>query len=545
MTAGGRAPASRRWSHRPASAPRRPRPGERGSVLFIVALSLSVLVTCTALTVDLGRVSGLRRDLQNVADAVALDLVRLVDGRTAAEVVGDPRWQATLDASLERNGFTPSGSRTVVVAVGSYDPVVESFTPASGSSVPRAVRVVATDHLDHAFAPGGTTTRRQAVASQQAAAGLRLGSFAARLDSGRSALLQGLVGDALGVSAVSYQGLAGGSVGLGDLATELGLSLGSADEVARASVALVDVVRAQAEVLRRGGDTARAALLDQVALALPAPSTPVAAGDLVALVGGGEEAAAAARLDALELLTATAFVANGSAFLDVPSVALGVPGVATTTSRLRIVEQPVLAFGPVGTSARTAQLRLETSVAVSVAGLASVTVALAVDVASATATIADVGCRSPQRLVVDVATGLATARADVTARVLASVPVLGSVSVADVVAHATTTGTPTAEALTFEVPPDELGVPRPYAGPALDLGGAAVVLDSTTQIGSLPIGVALGPLVSTVLTTVVGPTLEALDTALVRPLLDLLGAAAPGADVTPLAITCGDRGLVA
>src|SRR5690606_12522835 len=103
---------------------------------------------------------------------------------------------------------------------GTYDAVAQRFTPVAGPGTPRAVRVVVAQRVEYQLVPGGQDTSRAAVAAQGAAAGVRVGSFAARLDSQRSVLLQSLLGDALGVSAVSYEGLAGATVGLVDLATE-------------------------------------------------------------------------------------------------------------------------------------------------------------------------------------------------------------------------------------------------------------------------------------------------------------------------------------
>jgi uncharacterized membrane protein len=528
----------KRLSHRRGgvAAARR---GERGSVLVIVALSLTVIVICTALTIDLGRVSTARRDLQNVADAVALDLVRLVDGRTAAEVVTDPRWASTLAASLDRNAFVPGGDRAVEVAVGTYDTVAQEFAVVTGATIPRAVRVVAADRVDYQLVPGGSSTSRRAVASQQATGGIQVGSFAARLDSSRSALLQGLLGDAFGVSAVSYQGLAGGRVGLAELATEL--SFGSPEELLASSVGVGDLLTAQAEILRRGGDVARANALDQVVAGLPAPEDEVAMGDMMTVGAGGEEATADASFDVLELLTATGFVANGSSSLTVPQVTLTLPGgLVTQTSSLTVTERPAFAFGPVGTSAQTAQIRLDTTLQVSLPGVATATIVLSVEVASATATIADLGCGTPRRLGVDVTTGVASARAEVTARVLA----LGVLPVADVDLHADTLADPQVRPVDFVLPPDQLGVAREHVGPTIDLGGAEVEVDQV-EVLATPLGVNIPALVANLVGTVVGPLVDQLDTALVQPLLGLFGAAAPGADVTPLAVTCGGRGLVA
>ncbi len=60
---------------------------ERGTTIVLVAIVSIVLVTIAAFAVDLGMQRVARRDMQALADAVALDLARLVDGRTAQQIV--------------------------------------------------------------------------------------------------------------------------------------------------------------------------------------------------------------------------------------------------------------------------------------------------------------------------------------------------------------------------------------------------------------------------------------------------------------------------
>src|SRR5205823_14901385 len=74
---------------------------DRGAVLAIVAICLGFLITITAITVDLGRLSLRRRDMQAIADMVALDMARLANGRTTSEIMSsaDPSWAAELDRS--------------------------------------------------------------------------------------------------------------------------------------------------------------------------------------------------------------------------------------------------------------------------------------------------------------------------------------------------------------------------------------------------------------------------------------------------------------
>jgi uncharacterized membrane protein len=518
----------------------------------MVVISLSVIVTCTALTIDLGRVSTLRRDLQNVADAAALDLVRLVDGRTAGEITADPLWESTRAASLARNGFTTDVDADVAVRLGAYDAGGDVFTPVvDADQVPSAVQVVVTDRVEHHFAPGGTSTSRTAVGAQTSSAGLQIGSFAARLDSAQSRLLGPLLQDALGVEVVGYEGLAGLRVGLDELATGLGLSVGSPTRLLATEVALVDLLTAQADLLEAGGRLAEASVLRDLAVGLPAPSTPVSLGDVLAVSAGGADAAAVATLDVLELLTATAFaVQPDDAFLRIPGLDLGVPGLLLGEVEAQVVEAPQVVFGGPGATVATAQVALRTTVALDAVGLVGTELALELTAGRATATIRDLSCGTPQRLATDVTTGLLHTEAALSGTIDVGPP-FGAV--AEVTGSATTGHAATSGPVDFELPPDVLGAPRPWSAPGLDISSLALDTEWAFMTG-LPIAgpvlsLTVAPLVEAITDATLGPLVDqallALDAVVVRPLLALLGITLPGVDVTPVALRCSGASLVA
>lgn len=536
---------------RPAPPTRR---RERGSVLPLVAASMVVVVLCAALTIDLGRVSTLRRDLQNVADAAALDLVRMVDGRGAAAIVADPRWDGALVASLDRNGFERDAETTVAVRLGHHDVATDVFTEVVGEAVPSAVAVEVTDRVEHEMAPGGTTSSRRAVAAQTASAGIQVGSFAARLDSGRSALLAPLLGSALGVDAVSYAGLAGARVGLDGLATELDLSLASPEQLLATELDVVELVAAQAELLRRAGDVARATVLDQLAVRLPPSLDPVRLGDLLVLAPGGAAAAAATTVDVLELLMATALVAHRDGALAIPGLSLGVPGVASTSVTAHVVEAPRVGFGGPGTTVRTAQVRLQARVDLSAVGLVGASLQVGLEVAPTEAVIGAVSCGRPQALSLDVASGLVRTTAEVSARIAVSLLGLADVVVGDAGVRAEGGRAAGAVPLDLTFPPSALGAPTTVGPGTIGLADLSLrptlALLPSAQLPVLLQGV-LGLVTSTAeglvtgtLTPLVATAVTALDAAVLQPLLGLLGATVPGADVTPLAIRCTGPRLV-
>ena len=113
---------------------------ERGAVVPIVAICLLFLMTMTAFTVDLGRVMLRNRDAQAVADIVALDLARKVDGRTVDQIKADPAWGDEIKLSRERNNFAEGGSRYVGYRLGHVIKRTREFVEDSGSAIPNAVQ---------------------------------------------------------------------------------------------------------------------------------------------------------------------------------------------------------------------------------------------------------------------------------------------------------------------------------------------------------------------------------------------------------------------
>lgn len=382
---------------------RRPDRDERGAVAVFVAVALSLLLVASAFAVDLGMQRAARADMQAVADAVALDLARELDGRTATEL---GTLQTAADASRDRNEETSLGSTPAVTPeLGVVNPATGVFTPVSGGVVPNAVRVTASTVVDFAFgvAPDGGA-QRSAVAMANPDACLRLGSTLLDLQSGNSVLLNAVLGDILGgsvnLTAVSYQGLAGAEVGLADLAVALGA--GSADELLATSVSLGTFMAAVADVLEDNGDTAEADVIDATllgALGAGVGLGNVAVGQLLAL-GPGGDAALGATVDALSLLTTSAFVANGTNAIAIPGLALGVPGVGTATASVQVIEPPRLACG--SAVAETSQVRVTLGLDASVLGVVNARITTTLNLGNASGSISSVECTDGEATVLGV-----------------------------------------------------------------------------------------------------------------------------------------------
>ncbi|CAN5694507.1 hypothetical protein BH10ACT1_BH10ACT1_02720 [soil metagenome] len=523
----------------------RARRDESGAVLVLVALCLTVLVTAVAFTIDLGRISTTRRDLQRTADVTALDLARKLEGRTTSVIVADAQFDISFDRSLARNGFVRSGDKVGAKRLGHWNAQTEVFTVTTGSQIPDAVEVKLTDRVEYEFAPGGSTTSRTAVAANSAKASFSIGSYAARVDTSTSPLLQPLLGNILGVTAGGYGGLVGGQVQLGPLLGELGLNIGSPDDVMAANVTLVQLLRAEANVLRAGGDVVRANLLDQTILNLPNPNATIPIASILKLGAGTDEGAAVAIIDAFDIVTGAAFISNGDAFLTLPSTAVNVGGLAGVTAQVKVIQRPGIVIGGViGDSASTSQVQVKLSVASKVPGLTDVSITLDLGAASATGTIDSIGCGTTRTLGIGVQTGLLTVNAPITARIYADL-LLAKVPVADVALNAATTKSPKLYNVGFTIPPDAFGVPKQVSTDGIGLGTTTVTIGTVTVLGFLPLGGVLNGLISGVVSTVVTPLLSLLDAALLTPLLKALGATVAGADVAPLEpLGCGGTKLV-
>ena len=386
---------------------RRTRREDRGAVLAYTALCIVVLLTMAAFTLDLGQQMLRRREAQAAADAVAMDLVRMADGRDAGTIVASTEWSQTLSDSATRNGFT---APDIAATLGTWSGT--TFTASASTGIPDAVQVVARDTVVYSFArivglsSGGV--RREAVAGRVNRALFSVGSTLLALQTGNSAVLNPLLTDLLGgsinLSTLSYQGLVFADGTLGDLATAAGF--GTVDEFLDSDTTVADFSLAAAQVLTNQGDTSNAAIFDGLAAATVSnPNFRV--GDIITATPGVPTSAENLTVNFFELLLAGATLSNGSNFIDMAST-ITAPGGATLSSfTLQVTQAPQFGHGRVGdatATARTAQLTaratmtvpINTSVTVVGLGVLSVTGNFTIPVtltgAEATGTLAAIDC---------------------------------------------------------------------------------------------------------------------------------------------------------
>ncbi|MFL6157661.1 MAG: hypothetical protein ACJ72D_16320, partial [Marmoricola sp.] len=399
--------------------------------------------------------------------------------------------------------------------------------------VPTAVRVIAHSSVGFTFLGGTGGVNRTAVARAKPYACFRLGSYAATVSSGNSALLNTLVGDALNLGVLGYDGLANANVTLLGLATELGA--GTTDQLlALDHLSLNQLYLASAKVLQKqGGDAADIALLNNLATANYGALQTIKFGDLMSL-GAGNDAALATTVNLLDVVAGSAFLANGTNALAVPSLTAGIPGVTTATATLKVIEGPQGGCTD-GQDATTSQVALDITFTLvpSASGLGGLlglksgvtTVKVHAAIAPAKGTLTNVVCGNPQGVDVKVTSALTS----LTAQVTTDLTLLG-IPIAKLDSTASTSSPTLSNTVSIRIPPDSLHVAK-SAGSGTVVPSISVANGDVTLLGAISLGPLVGAITSGLITPLVNPLISNVNTLLVAPLSTLLGLKLGGADV--------------
>ncbi|WP_435771162.1 hypothetical protein [Nocardioides sp. SYSU DS0651] len=490
-----------------------------------------VLLISAAFAVDLGSQRVVRRDMQALADLVALDLARQLDGRTRGALQGP--MTAARDESVARNTDNAGDPPTVSFDLGTYDD--GAFVAVPDAGVPDAVRVVADSGVDFVF--GGLTgvergeAVRSAVAQSVGGACFAIGSYAARLDTGASPLLGPLLG-ALGsnitLSAVDYNGLANARVKLVEL---LGAEVGAltTEEVLAGSrlVSLGDFYLAAADALD-GQSTANVALLESIAASVGAAQLRVS--DILGIATGTGHGLDA-DLNLLDLVTAAAAAATGEAGLSIPQANVNLGPLAGVTVGLEIIEPPKRGCGRKNhPDARATSSQVDLTLSSSLldlnlgVGRTRVRLSGSVSLASASGQLTDVRC-DPAGATVRVADGLLSIDLTLEVTVYAlGIPVVGGPI------RITGASDSSGDAV-IEITSD-----ADYDRPVTVHNNSSGLPNLTTRTSGvkligLPLGVVLSPILDGLVSGLVNPLVQGLDSALLTPLLRTLGLDLSGADV--------------
>ncbi len=361
-------------------------------------------VAALGMSLDLGRLYFLHRDLQLVADMAALDAARSAGGCLGQ--VDDPHGAAAGEAaaSVQRNGTSLAYLTAGAVEIGRQETVggVRGFV-SDDSPGADAVRVTLRRPLPNKLIPlfssnqGGVMTT-SAAATLRPIVSLDVASSLAEVNPDViNAALGGMLGNnSLALSTLSYGGLFNASVSLGDLAAAA--NAGGVDDfldTQTTAPGLLDViatavgldgnaaVRATLDAISGGSDTSRTVVPRQV-LGVPAGAT---ADDALVNVGA--------------LVSALAQAANGDNALEL-AVPVDLPGIARSKITLRLLELARPAIGPATTDAEgqpqtfanTAQGLLQAEITFGQEGVprSPISVSLYLQLADASAAVTDLHC---------------------------------------------------------------------------------------------------------------------------------------------------------
>ncbi len=404
------------------------RRSQGGTVAVMAALMAVPMFGFGALVLDVGLAFTQQTRLRAGTDAAALAAVLTVG--TAS---------ATAGASLASNNWPAGTLATVATGIYCPDPglpVASRFTAnrvsctpdsyTSNITGPNAVQVhtassspVGLGRILNASATLPITAT--ATATRIDMAGFSAGSGLASLNGGDlNALLSGLFGTNVNLSAASYNGLLDANLDalgfLKALATDAGVSAGTYASLANATVTVGQILAASVTALNAPGsisNSAASAALQLLAAQLPASAT-IPVSQLINLqpylndqVLAPGPAALSAGLNLYGLIASAGQIVGAGTQISVPtsqsfgtSLLGGVVSVGATTVVIQPMQTAMFGFGPVGTTVTTAQVTLGLTMTVSgvpelLYGVASVNfyLPLSVQIAGGTATLTAISCQ--------------------------------------------------------------------------------------------------------------------------------------------------------
>lgn len=517
---------------------------QRGAIALAGILILLMMLLLSALVVDSGRLWLQQKQLQSVADLSAMH---------AARHLGcDPDLQDVIEmaqTAAVNNGFVGQlSSGPNLVLLGRLNTVqgIRQFI-ADGSH--EAIYIRATREVPGSLMAGGlfggtVTLQAEAVSvSDPPLATFSVGSFAAGINSQQSLLLNGLLGKMLGGSlnldALSYQGIAATSVTLQDLLAVSG-DVGGLEGLLKTNLQIGELLDLFANAAGQSGlaDIKALAAMQTVAHIAVNKAT-LTLGDVLKVSTPDSSTAARVNLNALSLITTAAMIANGSNAINLP-LGINIPLLASINAQVIISEPPQLAIGPaagngaVCTVARTAQVKTRVAVLVNIPLLASIDLALGVEVAQGSAGLRSIEQQDGEtEVTIDANPGIAALTLTNNAGTgPARISTLLNIPLADIGLNLPLQPG-SSQTLEYTVDnPVKVNLPQTqvaYSPLGSSLANALSQSDTITikLLGVLDLG-----LVNTVLSTIVSPLLAEIGRVLLDPLLNLLGIRLGGLEVT-------------
>ncbi|MFA5941254.1 MAG: hypothetical protein WC809_18020 [Sinimarinibacterium sp.] len=362
---------------------RKGRRAQQGAAAVFAAIALLATITAVMFAIEIGRIYSAQAALQKQANLAALDAARVVGGCAVESIEGTPT-QADIEALVQQtllsNGIAAGALSATQVDLGETVVNPEDDDHASPyrslettlAENAEAVRVTLSQPFPKPFLPvlpsqAGKFLTASATAEQAAVGSFYVGSGLLALNGGIvNALLSGLLGGNINLTVADYNGLAGATVSLGQLATAIGVDvqdLSNPLALQAQNPLLGDLLNGLAGTLAGTANSAVTGLLGDLADAAEAGSNnPVPLGDLFPSVD--DSGADVPMVNLLDLLIAAGAASNadptgGATPIALP-VVLSIPGVATLNSFLQVLEPPQFSgMGRPGEAeAHTAQIRL-------------------------------------------------------------------------------------------------------------------------------------------------------------------------------------------
>lgn len=330
---------------------------QRGAIGLMAAITLGMALLFMLLIIDSGRIYLNKRQLQSVVDAAALEASNMnaVCSGTGVNALT----QATTSAA--RNGFTLGSGNTLTATCGTLTTGSNNLrTFTSSTTATQAIQVTATESVTSSVAYGiwslmtgagvSTTTTLHATATAgyvgNPLAQLNIRSSLATVDSSQSpllnALLGGLLGGSLNLSAAQYNGLLSTNVNLlsylNQAAITAGITAGDYTTLLNTNLSVTTLVQAAATLVQQNGAAATVTTaLGQIS-AIGSGST-IKLGDLIQTTTGSSTAGLNGNLQLFQLVQGIIQVAGSGKAVDI-SAGINLGSLATVSVKVGIIEPP-------------------------------------------------------------------------------------------------------------------------------------------------------------------------------------------------------------
>ncbi|WPN98933.1 pilus assembly protein TadG-related protein [Pseudomonas sp. MUP55] len=361
---------------------------QRGAVGLMAAGVLALVLAFTLLAVDSGRLYLEKRRLQGVADTAALEAVSR--GGTCAAGLSAAAFAAQ---SVARNQFVLSGGNTLAIRCGAVT------TGASGQrlftanpAVSSAIEVVVGKTVTTSVAGGvwslfsgnpvslNTPLTAMAVAAKPTPpmAQLSIKSTLANVDTARAGMLNaifsGLLGGAVNVSVLGWNGLLNSNINmlsyLDQLALDLHVTAGDYTQLLNTTATASQLLQAAITVLGSNPLTVDAVTALGTIKAGVTNPVPLTLGKILQVQTGTSAAALNANLQVFQLIQGVVQLSGNQSAAAV-TLPVNLLGLANISTQIKVIEPPQLSavgnpllaaanpLGPNKIYVRTAQLRTQ------------------------------------------------------------------------------------------------------------------------------------------------------------------------------------------